>query len=247
LTTLACPQSWCERNVSRHRLWRAIVLGLAGGLCLWPFVLMLQIAGYASVRDDGPADAAIVLGAAVWEGAPSPVFAARLDHAIALYHQARVRALIFTGGVGEGDTLAESEAARVYALALGVPAVAIFTEDISHITLTNLTEAGRIVKEQRFDRVLLVSDPLHMKRAVTIARDLGLNAHPSPTPTSRYRTWKTQAGFLLRETYYYTGYLLRRLFNDQGSSISTSAVIPQRNSGGTSSSAMMTGYTTSPR
>ncbi len=174
---------------------------------------MIQIAGYAAVRDDGPADAAIVLGAAVWEGEPSPVFAARLDHAIALYHQQRVRALIFTGGVGEGDSLAESAAAQTYALAQGVPATAIFSETVSHITLTNLTEAGRMVQEQGFDRVLLVSDPLHMRRAVTIARDLGLNAYSSPTPTSRYRTWKTQAGFLLRETYYYTGYLLRRFFN----------------------------------
>ncbi|HNT75913.1 MAG TPA: YdcF family protein [Anaerolineae bacterium] len=171
---------------------------------------MGQIVSYATEQDDGPADAAIVLGAAVWEGAPSPVFAARLDHAITLYHQGRVPALIFTGGVGEGDSLAESEVARIYALAQGVPATSIFTETVSHVTLTNLTEAKRIVQEQGFDRVLLVSDPLHMKRAVTIARDLGLNAYPSPTPTTRYRTWKTQAGFLLRETYFYTGYLLRR-------------------------------------
>ncbi|MBN2003717.1 MAG: YdcF family protein [Anaerolineae bacterium] len=229
----------------RKRLWRAIALGISG-LCIWPLVSMIQIVCYASERDDGPADAAIVLGAAVWEGAPSPVFAARLDHAIALYHQGRVRALILTGGVGEGDTLAESEAGQAYALAQDVPATAIFTENVSHITLTNLTGAGRIVREQGFDRVLLVSDPLHMKRAIVIARDLDLNAYPSPTPTSRYRTLKTQMGFLLRETYYYTGYWLRRFFN-QGSSISTSAVIPQRSSCGTSSSSMITGYTTSPR
>ena len=177
---------------------------------------MIQIACYADVRDDGPADAVIVLGAAVWEDAPSPVFAARLDHAITLYHQGRVHALIFTGGVGEGDTLAESEVARTYALAQGVSETDIFSETVSHITLTNLTEAKCIVQEQGFDRVLLVSDPLHMKRAITIARDLGLNAYPSPTPTSRYRTWKTQTGFLLRETYFYTGYLLRRFFNQRG-------------------------------
>ncbi len=201
-----------EHKVPRKRLWRLILAGIIGGLCIWPIILMIQIACYANVRDDGPADAAIVLGAAVWEGAPSPVFAARLDHAIALYHQGRVRALILTGGVGEGDILAESEVARTYALARGVPATAIFTETVSHITLTNLTEAKRIVQEQGFDRVLLVSDPLHMKRAITIARDLGLSAYPSPTPTTRYRTWKTQIGFLWRETYFYAGYLLRQFF-----------------------------------
>jgi len=187
----------------RHTLRYVLGGVLACGLC-WLLGIMGQIVTYAAERDDGPADAAIVLGAAVWDGAPSPVFAARLDHAITLYHQGRVGALIFTGGVGEGDTLAESEVARTYALAQGVPAMAAFTETVSHITLTNLTEARRIVKKQGFNRVLLVSDPLHMKRAIAIARDLGLNAYPSPTPTTRYRTWKTQTGFLLRETYFYT-------------------------------------------
>lgn len=211
--TPACPPSSCEHNVSRKRLWRLILLGIGGGLCIWSIILMMQILNYANVRDDGPADAAIVLGAAVWEGAPSPVFAARLDHAIALYHQGRVRAVIFTGGVGIGDTIAESAAAQAYAVAQGVPVTVIFTETVSHVTLTNLTEAQHIVREQGFDRVLLVSDPLHMKRAITIAHDIGLNAHPSPTPTSRYRTWKTKTGFLLRETYFYAGYLLRRAFS----------------------------------
>jgi len=202
------PNKGSLRSTIRYVLGAVLACGL-----LWFLGVIRQIVSYAAEQDDGPADAAIVLGAAVWDGAPSPVFAARLDHAIALYHQGRVGALIFTGGVGEGDTLAESEVARTYALAQGVPATAIFTETVSHITLTNLTEAKRIVQEQCFDHVLLVSDPLHMKRVVTIARDLGLNAYPSPTPTTRYRTWKTRAGFLLRETYFYTGYLLRRFLS----------------------------------
>jgi uncharacterized SAM-binding protein YcdF (DUF218 family) len=210
------PPSLCEHDAPRKRLWRLIPLGIGGGLCVWLVILMLQILNYATVRDDGPADAAVVLGAAVWEGAPSPVFTARLDHAITLYHQKRVRAVIFTGGVGIGDAIAESTAAQAYAVAQGVPVTAIFTETVSHVTLTNLTEAQRIVREQKFDRILLVSDPLHMKRAITIARDLGLHAYPSPTPTSRYRTWKTRTGFLLRETYFYASYLLQRVFRQGG-------------------------------
>ena len=80
----------------------------------------------------------------------------------------------------------------------------------------NLKEAKKVIDRQGFTRILIVSDPLHMKRAVTIARDLGINAYPSTTPTSRYRTWRSKLGFLLREAYFYASYLLRRPFIHYG-------------------------------
>jgi len=61
-------------------------------------------------------------------------------------------------------------------------------------------------------KVLIVSDPLHMKRAVAMASDVGLEAYPSPTPTTRYRGWKSQMGSLVHETYYYIGYVVRNVF-----------------------------------
>lgn len=187
----------------------------------WAFVLLLLISGcygflmvrvnaYASVRDTLPADAAIVMGAAVWGSRPSPVFAERIKHAIDLYHEGRVRAIIFTGGLGRGDRITEAEAARAYAIARGVPAEHIWVETVSTVTQENVQEAAKIVEQQGFTRVLMVSDPIHMKRSVTTARNLGLDAHPSPTPTSRYRSWWSKFGFLVRETGWYGGYLLRR-------------------------------------
>jgi len=171
---------------------------------------MVRVSAYASVSDVLPADAAIVMGAAVWGSRPSPVFAERINHAINLYQAGRVRAIIFTGGLGPGDQLAEGEAARAYAVARGVPQEHVFYETISTVTRENVQEAARIVEQQGFARVLVVSDPLHMKRSVTMARDLGLDAYPSPTPTSRYRSWRSKLGFLVRETGWYAGYLLQQ-------------------------------------
>ena len=172
--------------------------------------LMVRINAYASVSDSEPADVAIVMGAAVWGARPSPVFAERIKHSINLYHEGRVQAIIFTGGLGRGDQLAEAEAAKAYALARGVPAEDVFCETVSTVTYENLDQAAQIVRQQGFSRVLIVSDPLHMKRSVTTARALGLDAHPSPTPTTRYRSWWSKSGFLVRETGWYASYVVWR-------------------------------------
>ncbi|MGX9725770.1 MAG: YdcF family protein [Candidatus Electronema sp. VV] len=121
-------------------------------------------------------------------------------------------AIIFTGGRGQGDALAEAEAARNYALGQGVPAQDIFVEAASATTYENLAFAKVIADKAHFRRLLLVSDPLHMKRALAIAADLGMDASPSPTATSKYTGLRTQLVFLARETYFYTTYHLRRLF-----------------------------------
>jgi uncharacterized SAM-binding protein YcdF (DUF218 family) len=151
------------------------------------------------------------MGAAVWGTRPSPVFAERIKHSIHLYQDGQVRAIIFTGGVGQGDQLAEGKVAKAYAIARGVPAEHVFCETVSTVTYENIAQAAEIVQRQGFSRVLLVSDPIHMKRSVTMARDLGLDAHPSPTPTTRYRSWWSKSGFLVRETFWYASYILRRV------------------------------------
>lgn len=193
-----------------HSRGMRVVLIAVGLLVVWLIALALDIIHYATVRDDGPADAAIVLGAAVWDGEPSPVFEERIKHAIDLYQQGRVKALIFTGGMGEGERLAESIAASVYAIKHGVTPGDVFCETASHFTHENLLGAKAIVEQQRFDRVLIVSDPLHMRRALTMARDFGLNAYSSPTPTSRYISLASQLDFLWGEVRYYATYLVRR-------------------------------------
>ncbi len=142
---------------------------------------------------------------------PSPVFEERIRHAIALHKAGQIRAVIFTGGRSEGDELAEAEAARNYALGQGVPEQDMFVETASANTFEKLAFAKVIADKAGFRRLLLVSDPLHMKRVLTIAADLGMDAHPSPTTSSKYTGLRAQLVFLARETYFCTTYLLRRL------------------------------------
>ena len=175
-------------------------------------LLASRIYLYRNSRSNGPADAAIVLGAAVWGAQLSPVFKERINHAIDLYKKGRVRKLIFTGGEGSSGEPTESAAARDYALLFGVPAGDILIEEKSHTTYENIAYAKQLADAHGLGRVLIVSDPLHMKRALVMASDMGLTAEPSPTPSTRYEGLRSQAGLLAHETYYYIGYLLRRPF-----------------------------------
>ena len=194
----------------RGRLWKmtAALVSVLLAVFLWSAAVVYEYGGRTS---EAEADAAIVLGAAVWTRRPSPVFRERINHAVELYKTRRVRKLILTGGQGAVDEPAESVAARTYAVQRGVPASDVYVERLSHNTYENLQQASRIVAAQRIRRVVIVTDPLHMKRAVSMARDLGLDAHPSPTPTTRYQSARSQLTLLLEETYLYLGYRLGRL------------------------------------
>jgi len=173
-------------------------------------VTSARIYQYGSVSTDANADAAVVLGAAVWSNDVSPVFRERINHAIELYRNGRVKKLIFTGGQGNSNEPTEAAAARTYALVNGIPLQDILIEQKSHTTYENIVYAKQIVDANKLNRVLLVSDPMHMKRAMAMAEDVGLRALPSPTETTRYQTWRTQSTELARETFFYLGYSLGR-------------------------------------
>jgi uncharacterized SAM-binding protein YcdF (DUF218 family) len=175
---------------------------------IWVAGLGVQIAQFSEQSSSNQADAAVVLGAAVYRGLPSPVFRERINHAIRLYQSGQVAAIIFTGGVGSRDTISEGEAARQYALSAGIPEEAIYIETTSLNTYQNLVNAQQIISEQDFKHVLVVSDPLHMRRAMTLAEDIGMEAEPSPTTTSRYRSFEARMRFLFREAYFLTLYRL---------------------------------------
>ena len=192
----------------RRFYWTRFLLTLLAGTFLWSALLGGRIYAYAQVSDPEPADAAVVLGAAVYRDQPSPVFRERINHAVELYRDGQVGYLIFTGGVGTRDSVAESEAARDYAIESGVPEERILIETVSTDTEGNLAETQKIMQAMGFDRILVVSDPFHMLRAMAIAADLGLNASASPTTTSRYESVRSQGIFLVREIYFYSAYLL---------------------------------------
>lgn len=167
----------------------------------------VEIVDHAGKSDPGPADAALVLGAAVAGEVPTPAFAERLRHAVSLYSSGRVRKLVMTGGRGPGDEASEAEAGRDFAIAAGVPAADILVETASHTTFENMVNALPLLAEHSLSRVLAVSDPLQMRRAIRMARDVGIDAYPSPTPTSRFQSWASQLPMLAREVYFYIEYM----------------------------------------
>jgi uncharacterized SAM-binding protein YcdF (DUF218 family) len=131
-----------------------------------------------------PADAIVVLGAAQYDGRPSPVFRARLEHAVSLYHEGYAPLLIMTGGKAEGDRTTEAAAARQFAIDHDVPPDRILIEDRGRTTLESLVTVGQILRDRQTTTALFVSDRAHMLRVLRIARDEGLEAYGSPTTTS---------------------------------------------------------------
>ena len=178
------------------------VLAALSLLTVWICGVAVWIATGPSEDPKGTADAAIVLGAAVDFDKPSPVFAARIDHAITLYHSGRVSKLVFTGARSPEDAKSEALAAKDYSQGAGVPASAILIEEISRTTHQNLIEATRVLPKHQLDSALIVSDPLHLQRALWMADGLGLDASTSATPSTRYQSWSTKGPFLMREVYF---------------------------------------------
>lgn len=150
------------------------------------------VAGYATYRilDEGQrddrttTDAIVVMGAAQYDGTPSPIFAARLDHAIDLFRAGVAPRLIVTGGKAEGDRTTEAASARAYAIAHGVPAEAILSEDQSRTTLASVRAVATLMRDEGIGRAVFVSDRSHMLRVLRMASDAGISATGSPTPTS---------------------------------------------------------------
>jgi len=167
-----------------------------------------QILRFAQQSASGTADAALVLGAAAWGNRPSPVYRERIANAVLLYTQGRVHWIVLTGGSPLPGYPSEAQVGRRYCLQQGVPDSALVLEDRSRTTWGNLRGAQAEMKRRGIRSVLLVSDPLHMKRATAMARAQGMDAQPSPTQTSRFRSWDTRALLLWHETWLYLGFEL---------------------------------------
>lgn len=199
------------------RLSRKIIVILSALFAVFIILLCVtvaavQIVQYGKVDEKRHCDAAIVLGAATSGEEVSPVYRERIDHGIWLFENGYVDYLILTGGVGEGNEKSDAFVAKQYAITEGIPERAILIEEKSTITEENLEYAKKIMDAHSMDTAIIVSDPLHMKRAMLMAKDYGITAYSSPTPTTMYRSAKTQIPFLAREVFFYIGYLLARVF-----------------------------------
>ena len=188
---------------------RPVLIGLVLLLGLASAVLVDLITAAAASDPEPDGDVALVLGAAVWGDRPSPVFQARIDHAIGLYRDGHVRQLVFSGGSRSDSVASESLVAQRYATHLGVPGEDIRLEGRSRTTTQNLACSLPLVRDT--ERVVLVSDPLHLWRARWIAKDLGLEVELAPAPGTRYRSRSARARFLVREVGLSVAYAAERL------------------------------------
>lgn len=159
----------------------------------------LRIIQFAHVAAPAPADAIIVMGAAQYNGKPSPVFAARLDHARDLYRAGFAAHVITVGAGQKGDATTEAEAGRRYLTAAGLPASAVLAVPRGNDTLVSVRAAARTALRSGWHSVILVSDPWHVARVRMIARDAGLDAQVSPVDAGPAVAQSVEARYLERE------------------------------------------------
>ncbi len=157
------------------------MLTAAAGVYLLSFLAVVAVS-----RSDQrvPADAIVVLGAAQYDGRPSPVFAARLDHAVTLFTEGWADLIVVTGGIVPGDRMSEATAGRSHLVAAGIPADRVVVQPEGRTTAGSMDAVAAWLMGEGLQRVILVSDPFHLARLRLEARRLGLVAFTSPTPSS---------------------------------------------------------------
>ena len=180
---------------------RRILLIVLAVVIAYPAFLAFRIWQQSRVDEVRRADAIVVLGAAQYDGEPSPVFEARLEQAEYLYSEGLAPRIVVTGGRQEGDRFSESQVGRDYLVTQGVPDEVILSEDEGRTTLESLTNVHDMAADNDIDTVLLVSDPLHSERIKAISTDLGFDeAYASWTSYTRLnRSRETKLNELLHE------------------------------------------------
>lgn len=153
---------------------------------------------YANKDERRNVDAILVLGAAQYNGVPSAVLRARLDHAADLWKAKYAPVIVVTGGKVPGDSSTEASASAAYLAKLGVPDTAVLREVQGRTSWQSLKASALFLRARDIQSVLLVSDPFHDARIREMARDLGLEAYVSPTQTSPIRG-ASRARYIARE------------------------------------------------
>lgn len=168
-------------------------------MLLYLGVTFAQVWRAARHDEARPAEAIVVFGTAQYNGVPSPVLAARLDHAIQLYRRDLAPVIVVTGGNQPGDEFTEATASANYLIERGVPDEDVLREVSGTSSWQSLAAAANFLDDRQIREVLLVSDPFHSFRIRAMADELGLDGHSSPTKTSPIRGL-TEARYMVRET-----------------------------------------------
>lgn len=176
----------------------ALLLAIAtAALYLLSFIAVLVI---SRIDQRAPADAIVVLGAAQYDGRPSPVYRARLDHAADLYSNRLADRIVVTGAIVSGDRMSEATAGQRYLVGLGVPADRIVVLAAGYSSAESMDAVAEWAEDDEVGRVILVSDPFHLARLRMEARRVRLDALTSPTGSSPISSrLATELPYLLAE------------------------------------------------
>jgi uncharacterized SAM-binding protein YcdF (DUF218 family) len=197
------------RLIRRHPILTAIALLLLFGASV--VGLAAVIVWQAAHRDEAAkidhVDAIVVLGAAQYNGDPSPVLRGRLDHVVLLWQQGRADRVITLGSKQPGDRTTEAEAGRDYLVRQGVPADSVVVIPEGHTTFESMRAATEYMQAHEMSSAFLVSDPWHNARLKAMADDLGITGYASATWTPGAQTEQTRGEGYVRETFAYLYYL----------------------------------------
>jgi uncharacterized SAM-binding protein YcdF (DUF218 family) len=197
------------RRILKYGLW--IVIGLVTLSLLYGWSLYRDIRRLAEQDKAHAADAIVILGAAQYNGRPSPVLKARLDHALDLYRRGYAHAIITTGSYGLDPNYSEAQVGTEYLIQQGVKANSIITEQGSVTTRDSIRASVALMQSKGWSQALVVSDGFHMYRLKKMFEDSGIVAYTSPAPESPIESEPTQRYWhSLREVLLVCAY---RLFN----------------------------------
>jgi uncharacterized SAM-binding protein YcdF (DUF218 family) len=168
---------------------------LVAGLLVYLAISLLQVWLTSREYDPHPAAAIMVMGAAQYNGVPSPDLEARLDEALLLFRKGDSKLIVVTGGKEKGDHFTEAQAGARYLASMGVPAADIL-EAGGDNTYENVADALPELLTRHARTVLVTTDPFHEDRSMAISSSMGLKPSPTPTRTSPIRGWSTVPYFL---------------------------------------------------
>jgi len=192
------------RAVKWGTLLIAVALMTVGAYCRYVYREIRE----SAVHDEAQrADAIVVFGAAQYNGHPSPVFKARLDHALDLFHQGLARSIITTGGYGPDPNFSEAQVATRYFMQHGVNRMNIITEQGSGTTSDSIAAVSRLMKAKAFKTAVVVSDGFHLFRLKRMFQDNGIVPYTSPAPNSPIEASSSQRFFYsMREVLLFSAY-----------------------------------------
>jgi uncharacterized SAM-binding protein YcdF (DUF218 family) len=203
------PETNLRRRGAGSRLLRNLVLLAVAAAIAWVAWVHGQIYYYADRDEAQPADAIAVFGAAEYDGRPSPVLQARLDHALDLYGRKLAPLMITLGGGDEGDRNSEGGVGHDYLLAHGVPETAIIAETQSDNTAESAERLAVIARTNHLNHIIVVSDGTHLFRIHALCEHNGLTVYTSPRPVGRSISWQESFSRTAHEILSYTAWRLR--------------------------------------